>query len=178
MNPLADNSTPPSGPPPRSRRRWTRWLGQVALLLAVLWGLHAWQTRAVVDGAVPPLAGVLLDGTPVRLSELRSPVLVYFWGTWCPVCRIGSGTIQNLSRDYPVLTVAADSRDTLQAYMAEESLDFPTIADPLGDLSARFGVRGVPTSIVVDGRGTIRFKEVGYTSEWGLRLRLWLASEG
>jgi hypothetical protein len=36
-------------------------------------------------------------------------------------------------------------------------------------------VRGTPTFFVVDRHRQIRFREVGFTSEWGLRARLWFA---
>ncbi|MGE0082668.1 MAG: protein disulfide oxidoreductase, partial [Thiohalomonadaceae bacterium] len=42
-------------------------------------------------------------------------------------------------------------------------------------LAARYGVRAVPTTFIIDGAGRIRFREVGYTTGPGLRLRLWLA---
>jgi len=43
-----------------------------------------------------------------------------------------------------------------------------------GVIGAEYGVSGVPASFVVDSAGIIRFAEVGYTTEWGLRARLWL----
>jgi len=38
-------------------------------------------------------------------------------------------------------------------------------------------VKGVPTSYIIDGNGNIRFTEVGLTSGWGLRARLWWADK-
>ena len=48
--------------------------------------------------------------------------------------------------------------------------------DEDGKLATQFGVHGVPTSYILDAKGKIRFREVGLTSSWGLRLRLWLAT--
>ena len=49
------------------------------------------------------------------------------------------------------------------------------VNDPEGHLAAAWGVRAVPASFVVDRAGEVRFNEVGYTSELGLRARLWMA---
>ena len=60
--------------------------------------------------------------------------------------------------------------------MKERSIEgWPTIVDQDSRLADLFGVKGVPTSYIIDGNGNIRFTEVGLTSGWGLRLRLWWA---
>jgi hypothetical protein len=53
--------------------------------------------------------------------------------------------------------------------------EWVTVVDEDGKLAEQYGIHGVPTSYVLDGEGNIRFREVGLTSGWGLRLRLWLA---
>ena len=162
----------------RPRRRW-RWLAEFLVLLVVLFGVHLYQTRTTASGAAPPLAGVGLHGEALDLQALRGrTVLVQFWATWCPVCRMQEGSIQAIAADWPLLSVALEDTpvDALQAYMNREGLSFPVIRDVDGSLAARYGVRGTPTSFVVDQAGNIRFTEVGYTTEWGLRLRLWWAA--
>lgn len=44
-----------------------------------------------------------------------------------------------------------------------------------GKSSSRFGVRGVPACMIIGASGGIGFAEMGYTTEIGLRLRLWWA---
>ena len=114
-----------------------------------------------------------LPTPPCICAAVTSP-----WATWCPVCKLEQATLEELQHDYRVVTVAMRSGDRLaiEHYMAQEGLSFPVIVDDGGELARRFGVRGVPTSFVVDANGRIRFSEVGFTSAWGLRLRLWLAS--
>jgi alkyl hydroperoxide reductase subunit AhpC len=52
---------------------------------------------------------------------------------------------------------------------------FRVINDESGEISNRWGVRGVPTTFVIDGGGEIRFVESGYTTTPGLMVRRWLA---
>lgn len=61
--------------------------------------------------------------------------------------------------------------------MAERGYSWPTLNDPQGQLMQQYGLRGVPAFIVLDPKGDIRFVSLGYTSEIGLRLRLWWASQ-
>ncbi|HKJ09808.1 MAG TPA: protein disulfide oxidoreductase [Gammaproteobacteria bacterium] len=162
----------------RARRRW-RWVLELAVILAVVVGIQAYRQRDTASGMAPPLTGRLLSGQRVSLAALHGrPVLVHFWATWCPVCRLEQGSIAAIARDHAVLTVAFQdgSAERVRAYMRREGLNYPVLADPDGVLASRYGVRAVPTSFIVGPRGRIRFVEVGYTSEAGLRLRLWLAA--
>ena len=76
-----------------------------------------------------------------------------------------------------LITVAMNSGNhaAVTQYLHENGLTFPVIIDPDGDLARLFGVSGVPTGFVIDTAGNIRFKEIGLTSGWGWRVRLWLA---
>ncbi|TAJ79338.1 MAG: protein disulfide oxidoreductase [Gallionellaceae bacterium] len=128
-----------------------------------------WQQRGIVSGVAPALPGVTWQG---------HPALVHFWATWCPVCRAEQGSIDAIAKDYPnTVTIAMRSGDlaAVGKFMREQSLDFPVIGDPEGTISQAWGVHAVPASFIVDSTGQIRFVEVGYTTELGLRLRLWLA---
>ncbi len=59
--------------------------------------------------------------------------------------------------------------------MREQGIEFPVLNDADGSLSNAWGVHAVPASFIIAPDGKIRFVEVGYTTAWGIRLRLWLA---
>lgn len=160
-----------------ARRRWRRVL-EVALIAGVLFAVHCYQTRNIPRGPAPAFEARLLDGSKVSLDDYRGrPLLLQFWATWCPVCRLEQNSIDAIARDHQVLTVSLDEMTLsgLQAWMVEQGVSYPVILDVDGELAQRYGITGVPGSIVIDGRGDIRFTEVGYTTETGLRLRLWWA---
>lgn len=163
------------------RRTLLRLARDAAILLAVYAGVSLWQTRHLASGAAPALAAVATDGAAVSLDALHGrPVLVMFWATWCPICRTELGTLQSVSRDWSVVTIALDSGDAakLRAFMRKHGLNFKVIVDPHGELSRRWGVVAVPAGFVLDPSGRIAFRLVGLTSGWGLRARLWLARAG
>jgi len=168
---MADNQT-------RSKV-WLRRAIEVLLVVALIAGIRVWQQRDIASGSAPALQGVLLDGKPYILpAKPAQPVLVYFWATWCPVCRAEQGTIEAIAHDNPnVITVAmqSGSRDEVAKHAGEQGLNFPVVNDPDGQISAAWGVHAVPASFIVDTEGEIRFVEIGYTTGVGLRVRLWLA---
>jgi len=76
------------------------------------------------------------------------------------------------------VTVAMQSGDSseISQYMRDSGLNFSVIADETGALAQRYGVKAVPVSFILNPQGQIVFSESGYTSSWGLQLRLWLAN--
>ena len=148
------------------------------MLIALVMLVNAWQTRDAPVGVAPDISGALLDGTLASLSDLRGqPVLLHFWATWCPICALEQGSIDAIARDHAVLTVAVDdaSPGAIRRYLEEQGVDYPVLHDPDYRIAARYGIRGLPASFVLDTNGYIRFAETGYTSSYGLRARLWWA---
>ena len=106
------------------------------------------------------------------------PLLVYYWASWCGVCRFTTPTVEQLWQEGEnVLTVAlrSGSDEPLRAGMAKKGLTFPTHNDESGDLAARWQVGVTPTFLVIKD-GALVSSTTGWSSAWGLRLRLLWAS--
>jgi peroxiredoxin len=163
----------------RPSRRGLLRFGRDALIVALVYAaVFAWKGRDMAEGPAPGLRAMDIAGQSVDLAALRGrPVLVQFWGTWCPICRMELGSLQTLSQDWQVVTVAMQSgqEHEIRAFMREHGLDYTVISDPDGAIARRWGVSAVPAGFVLGPAGTIRFRVVGLTSLWGLRARLWWA---
>ena len=160
------------------KKRYVKIGVQIVVILAIYLVAKSFMQRHLVDGPVPSLEGTLLGGQPFTMASYQGrPVLLHFWATWCPICKMEENSIAAISEDYPVITVAMNSGNEMEiaAYLEEQGLSFPVLVDEDGAIASRFGVRGVPASFIINSNGKIKFTEVGYTTEWGLRLRLWLA---
>ena len=168
-----------------ARGRWRSHLVTLAMVLAVLAGVHLWQTRHVPRGAAPDFEALAVsaqDGAVLSLAQWRAahpgrPVALHFWADWCTICRLEQSSITAVAGDWPVLTVAMQSGDVaaVRRVLAQRGLAWPTVIDPDGALAARYGLGAVPAFVVIDAAGRIRASSVGYTSETGMRLRLWWA---
>ncbi len=163
-------------------RRSTRWAIDIALVLAVVAAITAYQTRHLLTGddPLPPATVQALDGSERDLSQLDADrTLIYFWTTWCGVCDLQNGAVQSLHKradgeSLEVMAIALhyEHPDEITNYIEKEELHFPVYLGTPG-LAERFNIQSFPTIYIIDDQQQIRHGLVGYTTGIGLRARLW-----
>ena len=159
-------------------KKYYRWGRELTLILIVVFSIRFWIQGDIVSGVAPNIRGVTLKGTSFDLYKNKSrPMLVHFWATWCPVCKLEQSNIDNIAKSHAVITIAMQSGDDneLTAFMGEEKLSFNVINDQSSIISRSYNIKGVPVSFIINKENKIEFVEVGYTTELGLRMRLWWA---
>lgn len=150
-----------------------------AMFLVIYIAINWW--RQPVMPANPQLQLLDYQGQTVDLAAMSmdKPALVYFWGTWCPVCKTTSPAVNRLSAagNYPVVTVAIKSGDnqTLDNYLTEHDYGFKTINDENGTIFADWQGQVTPSFVILK-EGEMTQGLTGIQPEWSLRLRLWLSS--
>lgn len=164
------------------RAKLKRWLreGVVLLLIAAAAMLVMDQFRQPTLPATfvsTPLQ--TLDGKPVSLAEMSQdrPLLVYVWATWCGVCRYTTPSVAKIAEEGGnVISVALRSGDdaTLSNWLARKHYAMPTVNDASGQLSRSWQVQVTPTLMIVS-KGEVKSVTTGFTSGWGMKLRLWWA---
>lgn len=161
------------------KRSWFRLLLEILLIFAIVFAARFWLQRDLPSGPAPSFQAVLMDGKVVNLEDYRGePLLLHFWASWCQFCKFSEDSITSVQKDWQVLSVAYQSGDKKEVgkYIEERGLEgWSVIPDQDGRLAELFGVEAVPASYIIDGKGSIRVKEMGLTSGWGLRARLWYA---
>jgi len=113
-----------------------------------------------------------------KYKEENKPLVVHFWATWCPTCKLEASNIESISKEYSVVTVAVNSgsQKNIQTFMAEHSLSYRVINDSRGTLAKQFGIEVYPTTLIYDKSGKLKFTEVGYSTTIGLQARLQLSN--
>ena len=156
---------------------WLKLLRDISILIFLLIAVHLYQTRNTPE-ITPPLNGVLLNGKPFEMSSQKKPLLIYFWGSWCPLCSITSSTINDMAQNYSIVTIAYASGNALEVenYMQENKLSFPVINDESGIISQSWKVHATPMFYIINTNNEISSVTVGLTSSLGLKVRLWWAS--
>ncbi len=106
-----------------------------------------------------------LDGRLVSLSEMRGQVvLLNFWATWCPPCRLempGFEQVYEARKDdgFTVLGLSTDyqlSDDQIRWFLEQRGITYP-VARATGLASQAYGnVETLPTSFLIDAKGRIR----------------------
>jgi cytochrome c biogenesis protein CcmG/thiol:disulfide interchange protein DsbE len=119
------------------------------------------------SGRMPTLAGQTLIGADLSAGDYAGRlVVVNFWATSCAPCR----------REQPVLSAAQaragdaalfvgvnyrEDADTARGYLEGFGVAYPNLRDADGELAYRFGVPFLPTTVVVDAAGQMRFRVTG-----------------
>jgi|GEM_PF-321369 len=118
----------------------------------------------------PPRDFSLLDlnGKAVSLSDFKGKIVfLNFWTTWCPECRYEMPSMQKLHayfKDKDFAMVAINMNEpaaVVKKYFREHKLTFTTLLDSINELGAPFGIRGIPTTYIIDRDGGIIGKALG-----------------
>jgi len=115
----------------------------------------------------------LSDNTQYTIDKSK-PILIYFWATWCPICKVIGPNIEKISEDFQVLSIATQSRSNqeIKSYLEKYGLDYKVINDKDGSLTNHIGINMLPTTIIYDENQNVIFSDVGYSSTWSLRLKM------
>lgn len=102
----------------------------------------------------------------VTLSSYRDkkPVILFFWTTWCPFCRtelkVLNDKYQDLTKDgFEVLAInVGEYAYKVDNFVKRYSPTFGVLLDKDTAVAGAYELLGVPTYVVVDKQGYIRFK--------------------
>ena len=175
---MSDTSTPTAT---SSRRSFLVLLPLIAFVgLAVLFWLRlgsgdpsripsALIGHSAPQTALPPLAGLLSDGTQVPGLDpavFRGKVsVVNVWASWCVPCHDEAPLLTDLARDKRLQLVGINYKDTAnnaRRFLARYGNPFGIVGvDGNGRAAIEWGVYGVPETFVVGREGTIVYKLVG-----------------
>jgi thiol-disulfide isomerase/thioredoxin len=169
--------TDPASPASRKARirRWlTAW--RIFAIILVLWLAprflpHLGALIGIESGGRlrPSIAVTALDGSMVSDSTLRGHVvLVNFWATWCPPCRVEMPLLQAMSVRHKdagliVLGLSVDRIPPTEVaqWLRERGITYPVAIVGRDAEMAFGGVQGYPTSILLDRTGQVRYKVLG-----------------
>lgn len=168
-----------------SRSKWLLFsIPLIAFLVMVFFFLKALNSdpsllpSTRIDQKVPAfsLSG-LEDATRVITEQqLKGPLLLNVWATWCPSCQVEHPVLMELAKN-GILIVGLNYKDVRSAalqYLSNHGNPFQfNIYDEGGDLGLDLGVYGAPETYLIDADGVIRYRHVGIISPQNWRELLW-----
>lgn len=176
--------------------RYARYtpLGLAALIVLVLLAIGISQRKPsegndqvgrLVGKPAPDVTLTLLDGSTLRLADLRgSVVALNFWASWCAPCKTELPRFQAISESaaqtgQPIRIVGVglknDYEENARDLVADLNLTFPIGRDTAGDNTMRgpielaFGVSNYPTTIFIRPDGTVDAVHIGEMDEDQIR---------
>jgi cytochrome c biogenesis protein CcmG, thiol:disulfide interchange protein DsbE len=128
---------------------------------------------ARASGPMPAISGPTLTGSRLDRADYAGKVVVVnFWNQDCPPCRREMPLLQSEAlrlRDRGVAVIGAlyiggnwpNDPDAARDFLARLGITYPNVLDTSSDLASRFGIAGIPSTIVVDRSGEMRFRVLG-----------------
>ena len=141
------------------------------LKATVLCGVLAASVSLAGDGGgmAPDFSLPARSGKAVALKELRGQVvMINFWATWCGPCRQEMPLLEQMHKKYQPMgftllgiNVEPDSSGA-EGWLKQTPVSFPILFDRENRVSKLYNVAGMPSSVLIDRKGNVRYLHRGY----------------
>lgn len=137
-------------------------------------------TAPHVGNLGPDFSLTTLSGETMTLSDFTAggtPVVLNFWATWCPPCRVEMPHFEEAHHLYEgevaILGVnQAESAETIAGYARDHGLTYPLLIDDDMKVNNLYGILNLPTTIFIDHNGIVREVLIGSISQAVLEDRI------
>ena len=144
-------------------------IASAAAVLFVVFGIFMIGTSSVSAQEAPDFTLTDLEGNKVSLSDFKGKVIIVdFWATWCGPCKMEIPSFIKLQDDYQddvvVLGVSLDQGGpgVVVPFAEKMNINYPIVYGDGSVVQAYGGIRGIPTTFVIDRDFNIQRKYVGY----------------
>lgn len=144
-------------------------LAYVSIVIATVFLLVNPSTAELEPGDRPSLEVTTVDGTDIDLTDWRDRVvLIDFWATWCPPCRVSFPFYRSLAEKYDdehfrVLAVSVDEeKRAVSKFLEKHDVPFAVTVDSDHKLVSKFKPDSMPTCYLVGPDGRIRYVHEGF----------------
>jgi cytochrome c biogenesis protein CcmG, thiol:disulfide interchange protein DsbE len=145
----------------------------IFLICAAPIGVAASLASAADVGApAPALSLPTANGETVNIDQLKGKVVyVDFWASWCGPCRKSFPWMTEMQKKYgpagfTVVAVNVDKkRPDAERFLQSTPAAFTVVYDPAGTTPTAWNVKAMPTSYVIDAKGSVAMVESGFKDE-------------
>ncbi|WP_425060674.1 Thiol-disulfide oxidoreductase ResA [Sporomusa carbonis] len=121
---------------------------------------------AAVGSKLSEFTLAALDGKTVRVAPAGSVIVLNFWATWCPPCRQEMPELNAFARKYNSKAVLLavniqESAGKVDEFMRQNEYTMNVLLDKDGEVARNFRISAIPTTLVVDKNGFIKYRKSG-----------------
>jgi peroxiredoxin len=138
-------------------------------MTAVIMASTAFAAAGDSSGPAPAFTLTTLEGQPSGLSQYKGQVvMVNFWATWCGPCQQEMPLLDQMYKKYKpagftLIGVNVDKEaPAVKALLTRKPVSFPVLLDPANSVSKAYHVDEMPSSVIIDRKGVIRYVHRGY----------------
>ena len=107
-----------------------------------------------------------LNGNPVTVGKTGKITMLNFWATWCPPCRQEMPELEVFANKHKdtILFAAINLQEPtakVKEFLEQNKYSLPVLLDGEGQVGSAFLIRAIPTTIVLDKNGIIKFRKSG-----------------
>ncbi|HEY3331690.1 MAG TPA: TlpA disulfide reductase family protein [Capsulimonadaceae bacterium] len=149
-----------------------RLLQALILAAALSTGRAAAPTRHVslpLGSVAPAISLAKIDGQMVSSNTWNGKTVVLnFWAFWCDTWKAELPDLEDLTTKqdelhFKLIAISVDAtRQTALATTSPDGAPFPILLDARGSVSDNYKISSVPTVVVVDPSGRVRYTASGY----------------
>lgn len=161
-------------------------VGVLLVLLAGGWGYQHWQAQQAAP-PLPPAATAAKTAAPFELKDLNGQMqavryqetvtVLNFWATWCPPCREEIPELARFAQTLPAgvqfyAVNLQEAPDKVNSFLQKNQQRLPVLLDSEGSVAKQFQVNAIPTTVIIDRQGTVKFRKSGGVTNQELQAAL------
>jgi len=119
-----------------------------------------------VEQTLPPFTLPSLDGSEVTVGQPGKITVINFWATWCPPCKEEMPELEIFAKknqekvNFYAINLQ-ESNEKVSDFISKYKYTMPVLLDKEGTIGKQFQVTAIPTTIIVNQQGMVKFRKSG-----------------